>query len=105
MGSQRVRHGLATKQQQQTLQDNVTGGKCVFPLQAHGEGGFQASRARREEVEGGAELWGHLVWVCFTSCDTGFREGAAELGTPRLETEGPSAEVGAPTGVCEVGET
>ena len=55
-------------------------------------------------MEGGAELWGHLVWVCFTSCDTGFREGAAELGTPRLETEGPSAEVGAPTGVCEVGE-
>ena len=54
-------------------------------------------------MEGGAELWGHLVWVCFTSCDTGFREGAAELGTPRLETEGPSAEVGAPTGVCEVG--
>lgn len=56
-------------------------------------------------MEGGAEFWGHLVWVCFTCFDTGFREGAAELGTPRLETEGPSAEVGMPTGVCEVRET
>ena len=44
------------------------------------------------------------MWVCFTCCDTGFREGAAGLGTPRLGTEGPSAEVGAPAGVCEVGE-
>ena len=43
MGSQRIGHDLATKQQQQTLQDNITAGKCVFPLQAHLVAAFEQS--------------------------------------------------------------